>query len=264
MKNNRLFRAIGEADEKFLAECEKDTGKKFDRRKWVRLGAVAACLCLIAAGALYWLNGATNTPITISTEYSIGDITFSYIDPLEGNPPSSEDELAYLTEQEMFDMSDFIFRGTVISVQNVCIESDRTVESSFAVIQVQTVYRGDESLSGQEITMRLPYVFYENQDIEDSETVSQVAVGVEGIFLATTYDETDGITFNNGNFFAWKDMADYGWAGDGTRFGFLMTEHGLVYATYAYESLTEAEPQTIDDVEVYVMKMLFNNSQSNQ
>lgn len=147
MKNNRLFRAIGEADENFLTECEKDTGKKSYNRKWVRLGAMAACLCLVLGGTIYWLNSGSNESITEPVEYSTGDVTLSYINPLEGNSPSTENSLVYLTEQEMFDMCDFIFRGTVISVQNVCIESDRTVESSFAVIQVQTVYRGDESLS---------------------------------------------------------------------------------------------------------------------
>jgi len=34
-----------------------------------------------------------------------------------------------------------------------------------------------------------------------------------------------------------------------------MTEHGLVYAN-TYESLAEANPQTLDDVGAYVLKML--------
>lgn len=53
MKQEDLFRAVGGVDDALIEEFE--TEKPHDR-KWMRYGALAACVCLVAVGGLLWLR----------------------------------------------------------------------------------------------------------------------------------------------------------------------------------------------------------------
>lgn len=62
MKNIRLLHAIGAVDGELLEECEKDTGVKAKSQRWVKWGAMAACLFLITGFAVWGLNTIIKAP----------------------------------------------------------------------------------------------------------------------------------------------------------------------------------------------------------
>ena len=51
MNEFELLDAVGGIDEKYVAEASAE--KKSAGRRWVRWGAMAACICIVAAGAIY-------------------------------------------------------------------------------------------------------------------------------------------------------------------------------------------------------------------
>lgn len=54
MKENKLLSAMGQIDEKYIDEASP-TRPKSKSKLWVRLGAIAACLCLIVTSFSVWL-----------------------------------------------------------------------------------------------------------------------------------------------------------------------------------------------------------------
>lgn len=57
MKSERLFEVLGGIDPEFVEEAREM--KKAPRLRWLRWGALAACLCLVWAGTLYRPEGDT-------------------------------------------------------------------------------------------------------------------------------------------------------------------------------------------------------------
>ena len=55
MKKEELFRAVGKIDDALVEEFETKS-PSCGKRHWARYGALAACFCLLAAGALLWLS----------------------------------------------------------------------------------------------------------------------------------------------------------------------------------------------------------------
>ncbi len=71
MKKRIISDAIGNIDLKYVEEAENFRAIK-RRPSWVKIGALAACLCLLAAGAgavIGQLRGATETPIYNNGDY---------------------------------------------------------------------------------------------------------------------------------------------------------------------------------------------------
>ena len=58
MKNERLYQAIGNADDESMERYEKSSRKA--KPYWMKLGAIAACLCFAVVGVLSW-NGHFGT-----------------------------------------------------------------------------------------------------------------------------------------------------------------------------------------------------------
>ena len=60
MNNNRkcerIFEAIGNADEELLEHCDLKKRKNIWNSLWVKWAAVAACMCLLAVGGLTFRN----------------------------------------------------------------------------------------------------------------------------------------------------------------------------------------------------------------
>ena len=54
MKKEELFRAVGKIDDALIEEFE--TKSPSAHKRWLRYGALAACVCLLAASAIVWLS----------------------------------------------------------------------------------------------------------------------------------------------------------------------------------------------------------------
>ena len=118
---------------------------------------------------------------------------------------------------------------------------------ALARIRVEAVYRGP-CQAGDTVTVLLPCPILDGFWVEDTEVVSAMSPGVRGIFMPMVYDETS-VQEENGATLALLDVAQYGFA-DGSRYAFLETEDGLIFAQWAYPSLAGAE--SLDQVEAFV------------
>lgn len=61
MKSNRILNALGQVDERYVDEAAviKPT---FARRRWARWSALAACLCLVAGGTIWFVSRDATQP----------------------------------------------------------------------------------------------------------------------------------------------------------------------------------------------------------
>ncbi|CCZ61930.1 hypothetical protein [Hungatella hathewayi] len=71
-KSERIFEAVGNADEELLERCEAHKGKHTRHTRWVKWGASAACVCLLAVGGITFKNSLTggSNPTIISSDTS--------------------------------------------------------------------------------------------------------------------------------------------------------------------------------------------------
>ena len=83
MTNQDIFAALGEIDGALVLEAAPRYEEKRVRRIWYRVGALAACLCLIAFGA--WRLIPREDPIIPS-----GDVAFPYVGEWLGGAGDSE------------------------------------------------------------------------------------------------------------------------------------------------------------------------------
>lgn len=60
MKKEELFRAVGNIDDALIEDFERKAPS--EKKHWGRFGALAACICLLAAGAFVWLS-KTHAPL---------------------------------------------------------------------------------------------------------------------------------------------------------------------------------------------------------
>ncbi len=88
--------------------------------------------------------------------------------------------------------------------------------------------------------------------MEDTEVISKIRVGENGIFMPVKYDK-ESVEEVNGERLYLKELAEYGLM-DGVRFAFLETENGLIFDHASYESVKAAA--SIQEIEDYVLKML--------
>lgn len=97
MKQEDLFRAVGGVDDALIEEFET---KKPSGRKWVRYGALAACVCLVAAGGLLWLRPnrkptPVETPTVSAPTVSVSTPTTSAPELPAPTPPEALPQLRY-------------------------------------------------------------------------------------------------------------------------------------------------------------------------
>ncbi len=284
MKSEDLFALIGEVDEKKVAEAnvsivnegkpeETKVGIAADKnvlnekvrkkkgvfhmkkkcQKWFKIGVAAACVMAVIGAA--WFLGENREKLGAEIELSEASsdgVSVYYIE----NPtiPMAEYDLVWLSENDLFKLNewnDVIFRGTVERIDNIVCEFGGDKEYRGLVeISVEKVYRG-ELKSDAKISVLTPYAINVGVWIEDSETVSAMKKGMEGIFVAMKYDE-DSIWQQNGETLMLMDIAEYGFA-DGSRWMFLDAGNKILYFRDAYESL---DAKTLDDVEEYVLEMI--------
>jgi hypothetical protein len=279
MKEKRFLHIIGDIDDRHIAEAAPKAKKRF-APAWTKWIAAAACLGLVVGAVLIVPKLERKQPIEPSEDIPISSI--KTISPPEEFPVSDKttakvryatDEevfeavktgqweylLEYLTEDEMFAKDNmYIFRGVVIELTNYSIDFGSTVEIlTVATIDVQKVYKGVIS-TGRPLSVLLPCAVYPDGWVymEDTEIISQIKVGMEGVFM--TYVCDDNSIYQRGTGTLLKtDLASCG-IGDGMRWVFLDTGQGLSFAEFAYPGA--AGTKTLDDIEAYVLKMIHSTT----
>ena len=145
-----------------------------------------------------------------------------------------------------------IFKGTVTEIENIELSfNGEKAYRAIARIRVEAVYRGS-CQEGEEVSILLPCAIDTDTKVTDTEVVSAMRVGMHGIFMPMIYEETS-YWEQNGARLALKDLAPYGLP-DGERYAFLEIGDGLVFARWAYESISDAA--TLEDIETYILEMI--------
>lgn len=247
MKKETLFEILGDIDETYVKGA-KEPMKKAKKWNWKVLAAIAACLILAAAIGIPMLHNQENA---LELSDASWGVTVKYID----NAPmtNTNGDLAWLTEEELFSSFDTdIFKGTITKIENIVMDFNGSKDyRAIAEIEIQEVYRG-ACQENDVVSVLLPCPIADGVWVEDTETISAMKAGMTGIFMLIAYDDTS-VREENGAKLALKDIADYGFA-DGSRYAFLETEDGLVFAKWAYESIADAT--TLEQIENYVLKMI--------
>ena len=252
----KMFEMIGEADEKFLREADEikgenapESGKRRSRR-----GLKIIFFAVLAAAAVFLVlaYGGERIPLRLSDEKV--SVRYTSVPPVTLS--SSSYSLVELTEEEIFfgwrDIGETtIVRGTVTDIRNIVVSfNGDNAYRALVDVAAETVLRG-ECQPGDVVTVMIPCPVMDGFWVEDTGVISQVKVGMEGIFMLNRYDE-ESIWMQNGVTLYTIDIAEYGLL-DGERFAFLQTDSGLVYSRWTYQEFEGfGEPQTLDDVEEYI------------
>jgi hypothetical protein len=255
MKNEKLLQAIGKIDDELVYGAVNDTKERKKKNTWVKWSAMAACMCLIVGSIamISHFDKEQNDPQL--GEIVLSDRTTAKVSYGCDDMTSTKAELVYLTEGEMFKQDNLlVFRGKVSGLANVTIDFNGIKEARcIATIVIDKVYQGNIS-ADEQITMLIPCAIDQTgiSKVEDTNVISQLKSGMEGIFMPVVYDDSSYIEMN-GAVLMKQDLAACGLA-DGMRWAFLSTDQGVLFESNAYPGAENAT--NLDDIEAYVIEML--------
>lgn len=243
MTNEKLYEVIGNINETHVADAK--ILKKPKKAVWTKCGAIAACLAL----TLLTVPMVNNQEKIRLTDASNG-VTVKYT---EDTPDFySSGKLVALSEEELFAKDTEIFKGTIVSIDNIVLDFNGIEQCrAIAKIAIEEVYRGNGQIN-KTVSVLLPGPVNEELKMENTETTSAMRDEMTGIFMPVAYDETSVWTIGDSTL-AFKDIADYGFS-DGSRYAFLETDDGVIFDKSAYTSI--ADVNTLDEIEEYVIKMI--------
>lgn len=217
------------------------------RKKLVYM--LVPCLFMMCLVPVLWLFLSSNSKLDLAHSKGVSV-------RLINHPPNMNInyELVELTPEEIFqEWSDVAFRGTIKEIENIKVSFgfQRNNYWAIASIKVDEVYRG-EITAGDLVKILLPCPIQEDVWVEDTEVVSAMRVGMEGIFIPMKYDASSKYMENDRILYL-TDICEYGFP-DGVRFAFLQTEAGLLYSNWSFDIIPR--PSSLDDIEKYVRAMV--------
>ena len=254
MRGNELLNKIELIDPAYVEAADAEPKQR--KPVWMKWGAVAACLCVIAGVAAMIPHFSRSQADPQPGGIVLSDKTTAKVSygREKGAVNSARGILEYLTEEEMFARENqYVFRGWVSSLTTITIDfnGDKEVRC-IATVEIEKVYRGDISADTQ-ITMLLPCaVNLGGIWVEDTSVITQLECGMEGIFMPLIYGD-DSRVERNGAVLMNRDLAACGLA-DGMRWAFLATDRGVLFERNAYPGAKNAK--NLDDIEAYVIEML--------
>ena len=258
MKPSKISEAIGNMDPKFIDEAATYSRKSKSphKNKWMKpLIIASACLTFVTITVALTLShtgylfSLSNKTLTLS-EHSHG-VKVQYIEEFPEQTQNAD--LQILTENEVFAYpKTVLLKGTINTIHNIKLDFHGEEEyRAIAEIQVLKTYRGDINLNDT-IKVLLPCPVNTNIKVTETDTVSAMKVGMNGIFILNAYDDHSAIEINDTRL-ALKDIAGYGFP-DGMQYAFLEGESELIFSKITYTSIADAV--TLDEIEAYVIEML--------
>lgn len=256
MNTKKFSDAMSQIDDKYIDETLNY--KKNKKITWIKFGAVAACFAVVFSSIyLAWANTSKKQFILSDNSYNV---TVKYINRVPFDNTSTSYMLAYYTEEELLSDNTDIFKGKILSVDNIVMDfNGEKLYRAIAQIKIEKVYRGSCD-KGETVSVMLPCPINQNFWVEDTDIISAMKEGMTGIFMPTAYNEQNSILKYNNAVLVKKDIADYGFP-DGMRYAFLETEDGLIFDRGSYETISDAK--TLDEVEKYIKNMIIKVSSIN-
>ncbi len=247
MTGRKISDALGYVDARYIEEAAELKISK-SRKIITKYGAIAACLCIIAALAVPFAADRLSFYYGDRARIIYGD---------EGIPDvQSKDLLRYLTEDELFeDERLYAFRGRVEKLENLTLDFGISkVYRCVATIKIEKVIKGDIE-EGSKIKMLIPCPIGVDIWVEDTRFISLIREDMEGIFMPRAYDEDSRMEMDGKSVY-FKEIASCG-LGDGERWAFLDIDGRIVFsASY----VGAAGAGSLDEIEEYVIKMLEKNN----
>ena len=250
MKGNEFLDKMELIDPAYVEAADRKPARR--KNAWIKWVAAAACLCLLGGILVITSHSGSDPQID---DFVLPDKTTAKItlgcdaDAVTSN----KNELVGLTEEEMFSYRKmYVVRGTVTELTNVTADfNGHKWAMCVATIEIQKVFEGD-LVAGQQLKILLPCAITGRITQEDTGIISQLEVGMEGIFMPFVYDEAAYMEMY-GAVLIMQDLAPCG-LGDGMRWVFLSTDRGLRFLRSAYPGARDAK--NLDDIEAYIIKML--------
>ena len=252
MDRNTFLDAFTEIDDRYLIEAKPIRKEKKMSKVFAAFLAAAALLCgaVITLTNVSMSKGQKEGNMIALSDASYG-VTAEVVENPE-QPMMPMLKLLELSEPELFShWPTVIVRGRVTNIRNIRLTAADDISVTRAVVTVKPskVLRGS---AASDVTILVSCPIDGRFLMEDTETVSAIRVGMEGIFMVLPYGDDECWELENASL-RWKDLADYSFP-DGRRYAFLDTGSGLLYADWAYPGLAGAA--TLDDVEAYVERMI--------
>ena len=236
----------------FLIVQTKDTNKPQKRtfanvnKRILKYIPIAACIALVLS--ISFLNNRASD--IISLKNSTGRVSVKYVkNPTAPSPELGQALLIPLTEQEILDRSNVIVYGKVTNFEHIEIgfgvnNDYRTLIS----VEIFENYKGN-TRKGEVIRILAPCVLDGSRWIEDTGVISKLAKGDEAFFLLHQYDENDSWEMEEGTLIL-RDISNFG-MGDGERFVLINKNDNFVFATWAFESLSQNSSH--EDIERFIL-----------
>ena len=249
MTRTQWEQGMGMLEENLISQAapQAKSGHSLCKKKRLLWGAAAACFVLAACSLPFLFRQAPSLSFTRSE-----GVTAVYVEEPAEQTLSTSD-LPWLTEEQLLNgQPTYVFQGTVVGLQNLCLDFNGLLEyRALATIQVEKAYRGGLS-EGSTVTLLLPCPIAAGTAVSETQVASSFRIGMRGIFMPKAYQAQDVSTLIGATLYL-QELAGYGLP-DGERYAFLETDQGLIYARWAYESLEGA--QTLEDVTSYLTKHL--------
>jgi len=209
-------------------------------------GILVACLLLV-----FFIPMAFNNS-QIELTNSTGNVKVKYVNRFPNI--SSSNNLVWLSEEEIFnERNTSIFKGEILDIKNIKIDMGGRYKHYRSIVSIKLIesYRGNERV-GDVIKILMPGPINMDIWVEDTEVVSSMRVGDKGIFMPIKYDETHIYRENDSTLYL-TDISEYGFM-DGERYAFIEKENEIIYAKWAFESISK--PMSLEDIEEYILDMI--------
>lgn len=245
MNGKRLFDIIGNIDEELISNAD-DRQKKKGIKTYFKI-AMAACLVMALSVGIF---GTVRNADKIELSSDSKNVRVHYTSKKKF--ALSAYDLASLTMDEIVNRENSpIIRGTVTEISNIEIYMNGEKEyESIAGISVQKVYRGEIQV-GDTLEVLLPFPTGVVVACGNG-VLSQLQVGMEGIFIPVKYDE-NSLYSKGDSVLCLRDLAPYGLM-DGERFAFLESENGLLFSEWAFPELKSTD--NLDDAEEFILSVM--------
>lgn len=252
MRGTELLNKMELIAPEYVESADADSTKRKNLRLIYAVATACACIVICASAVIFYINRSNANPIILSDK-TTAKVSVGY-EKGTSNKNEGKWTMVPMTEEKIFSRENmYIFRGTVITLTDITIDFNGYKKGGcIATISVKKVYKGNIK-EGEQIKMLLQCAtILENGDNENSQLISRLKTGTEGIFMPYTYNDTSRIE-NNGATLMLKDLASCG-IPNMMSLMFLSTDQGIFYSEREYPGVQNSD--NLDAIEEYVIKAL--------
>ncbi|WP_214889488.1 hypothetical protein [Exiguobacterium sp. s142] len=201
MNGDRLTRLIGKVDDRFVEESMEVGRRKRRRWKWTGGFVMAAALMLLVFTWDGWRK-------TIPLSENSSNMSVAYVGQSDIRVHDAQPNLVSMTEEQLFTQWEpALIRNVVKQIAHLELDFGRQEEyRSLVTIDVMDVYRGDIEPGSAIQVLTAAGVGLEVFQ-SDADVVSELRLGMEGIFMPIRYDASH-IWAQNGATLQLTDVSD--------------------------------------------------------